>query len=42
MDASDPFLRVNNNESDPDVWFQHSEPPALGIADYFEHEQSMM
>jgi len=42
MDASPPFLRVQHNEPDPDTWFQHSEPPALGIADYFEHEHGMM
>ncbi|DBA77489.1 TPA: hypothetical protein ACH3X1_009311 [Trebouxia sp. C0004] len=42
MDASPPFLRVQHNEPDPDTWFQHSEPPALGIAEYFEHEHGMM
>lgn len=42
IDASPPFATVHNSEPDPDAWYQHSEPPALGIADYFEHEPDMI
>ena len=37
MDASPAFLSANHNEVDPDNWFQHHEPPALGLADIFDH-----
>lgn len=41
MDASPAFMRVNQNESDTD-WFQHNEPPVLGIADIFDHDQDIV
>lgn len=39
MDASPAFMRVNQNESD--TWFQHNEPPVLGIADMFDQDQDI-
>ena len=40
VDASPAFMRVNQNESD--AWFQHNEPPVLGIADIFDQNQDIV
>ena len=38
LQASPALLGVRGNVADPDDWFQHNEPPALGITDYFEQD----
>ena len=38
LQASPTLLGVHGNDADPDAWFQHNEPPALGITDYFEQD----
>ena len=40
VDASPAFMQVNQNESD--AWFQHNEPPVLGIADIFDQDQDIV
>ena len=42
MDASPAFMQGHNNEPDPDAWFQHNEPPTLGIADIFDNDQDLV
>lgn len=41
MDASAAFFGNQPGEQDPDAWL-HGDQPALGITDYFEHDQDMM
>lgn len=38
LQASPALLGVRGSDADPDAWFQHNEPPALGITDYFEQD----
>lgn len=42
MDASPAFMHGHNSEADPDAWFQHHEPPVLGIADIFDNDQDIV
>lgn len=41
LDASAAFFGSQPGEQDPDAWL-HGDQPALGITDYFEHDQDMM
>lgn len=41
LDASAAFLGNPAGEQDPDAWL-HGDQPALGITDYFEHDQDML
>lgn len=41
LDTYPAFLSNHPGEQDPDAWL-HGDQPALGITDYFEHDQDMM